>query len=65
MREIPAKGRAMTNRTPVAGGFFLSLLILAGFIWGAATGHAMRGILFGTLAGAAVAGLLWLADRRR
>ena len=55
----------MTNRKPIAGGFFLCALIIIGFVWGAATGQAMRGILFGTLAGAAVAAILWLADRRR
>ena len=25
----------MTNRKPIAGGFFLSVLIIAGFVWGA------------------------------
>jgi len=55
----------MTNRKPIAGGFFLSVLIIAGFVWGAVTGQAMRGILFGTLAGIALALILWLVDRRR
>ena len=55
----------MTKRNPLAGGLFLSVLITAGFIWGAATGQAMRGILIGTLAGAALAMILWLIDRRR
>jgi hypothetical protein len=55
----------MTNRKPIAGGFFLSVLIIAGFVWGAATGQAMRGILFGTLAGMVLALILWLVDRRR
>ena len=63
--QFAAKGRAMTNRKPIASGFFLSLLIIIGFIWGAATGEAMRGILFGTLAGIGLALLLWLVDRRR
>ena len=55
----------MTKGKPIAGGFFLFLLITIGFAWGAATGQAMRGILLGTLAGATVALLLWLVDRRR
>jgi hypothetical protein len=55
----------MTKRKPIAGGFFLFLLITIGFIWGAATGQAMRGIMIGAIAGAAVALLLWLVDRRR
>ena len=55
----------MSNRKPIAGGFFLTLLIIAGFVWGAATGQAMRGILLGTLAGGLLALALWLIDRRR
>jgi hypothetical protein len=55
----------MTNRKPLASGFFLSVLIITGFIWGAAAGQAMRGILFGTLAGIVLALILWLIDRRR
>jgi hypothetical protein len=55
----------MTNRKPIAGGFFLFILIIAGFVWGAATGQAMRGILFGTLAGMGLVLILWLVDRRR
>ena len=55
----------MINRKPIAGGFFLSVLIITGFVWGAATGQAMRGILFGTLAGIVLALVLWLVDRRR
>ena len=63
--HFPAKAVLMTNRKPIAGGFFLSILIITGFIWGAATGQAMRGILFGTLAGIALVLILWLVDRRR
>ena len=55
----------MTKGKPIAGGFFLFALITIGFVWGAATGQAMRGVLLGTAVGAAVALLLWLIDRRR
>ena len=55
----------MSNPKPRAGGLFLFLGIAGGFLWGAATGQAMRGALIGTLAGAALAVAFWLADRRR
>ena len=55
----------MTKRGPQAGGFFLFLGIAGGLIWGAITGEAMRGVLFGTLTGVAAALFVWLMDRRR
>jgi hypothetical protein len=48
-----------------AGGCFLTLCILAGFPLGLALGNPMKGVLVGTAAGAAIALLLWLLDRRR
>jgi mannose/fructose/N-acetylgalactosamine-specific phosphotransferase system component IIC len=53
------------ERAPVAGGFFLVAPILIGFFAGIATGDAMRGVLIGTGIGLALAGGLWLFDRRR
>ena len=55
----------MSERKPVAGGFFLFVAVTAGLIWGAATGQAMRGVLIGTVAGLALALATWLVDRRR
>jgi hypothetical protein len=55
----------MARRNALSGGVFLTVGILAGFAWGAATGEPMRGILVGTAIGAAAAILLWLLDRRR
>jgi hypothetical protein len=55
----------MATRKPQAGGFFLFVAIIAGLIWGIATGQAMRGVLVGAIAGAGLATLLWLIDRRR
>lgn len=56
--------QAMATRKPRAGGFLIFAAIIAGVVWGIATGQAMRGVLFGTIAGIALAVLLWLVDRR-
>jgi len=48
-----------------AGGCFLTLCILGGFSAGVASGEAMKGVLIGTAAGAALALLTWLIDRWR
>lgn len=49
---------------PRAGGCFLSLLILAGFVVGIAFGDPLAGVWIGTLAGIIVAAIVWLSDRR-
>lgn len=58
-------GARMPDPAARAGGCFLTLCILAGFVAGLAMGNPMKGILTGTAAGAALAVLLWLVDRRR
>ena len=55
----------MQRPTAKAGGCFLTLCILAGFVAGLATGNPMKGVLAGTGIGALIAILLWLIDRRR
>jgi hypothetical protein len=55
----------MAHPTARAGGCFLTLCILAGFVAGLAMRNPMKGILIGTAVGAALAVLLWLVDRRR
>lgn len=55
----------MSPPTPLAGGCFLTLFILAGFVAGLAIGNPMKGVLGGTAIGAALAGAMWLIDRRR
>lgn len=55
----------MTPRTTRAGGCFLTVCILAGFVSGVAVNNPMKGVLIGTGAGIALALLLWLIDRRR
>ena len=54
--------KASTSR---AGGCFLTVCILAGFIVGLATANPMKGILGGTAAGVVIALVVWLLDRRR
>ncbi|MFL6752507.1 MAG: hypothetical protein ACJ8D5_06495 [Sphingomicrobium sp.] len=55
----------MRGSTTRAGGCFLTLCILGGFVGGLVIGNPMKGILIGTAAGAALALALWLIDRRR
>lgn len=55
----------MSSRTPLAGGFFLILPIIAGFIWGIANGRAMQGAILGLAMGLVLAAIVWAIDRRR
>jgi hypothetical protein len=56
---------AMNRPTSRAGGCFLTLFILLGFLGGLAIRNPMKGVLIGTAVGAALATLVWLLDRRR
>ena len=58
-------GRDMARRATQAGGCFLTLCILSGFVAGIAAGRPMEGVLIGTAAGAILALLVWLVDRLR
>ncbi|MBA3730366.1 MAG: hypothetical protein H0W92_06135 [Sphingomonas sp.] len=55
----------MTNPTPVAGGFFLILPIIVGFLWGLTNGRAIDGAVFGLGLGLLLAFAVWLVDRSR
>ena len=55
----------MATRKPMAGGFLWMLAILIGTVWGVAAGKAMLGVLAGTAAGAGLAIIVWMLDRRR
>jgi hypothetical protein len=57
-------GTGMQRPTTRAGGCFLTICILGGFVAGLAIGNPMKGVLIGTATGAGVALLLWLIDRR-
>lgn len=55
----------MPQRNSRAGGCFLTLFILAGFLYGLSIQNPMKGVFIGTAIGAALAILVWLIDRRR
>ena len=56
---------AMNRPVPVAGGFFLIVPIVIGFLWGVPAGRSMQGALIGLGIGLALAVVVWLIDRRR
>ena len=58
-------GTGMRADTGKAGGFFLTLGVLAGLVAGVVLGNPMGGVLLGTLAGILLALATWLIDRRR
>ena len=55
----------MPQRNSRAGGCFLTIFILAGFLYGLSIQNPMKGVLIGTAIGAVLAVLVWLIDRRR
>lgn len=55
----------MTSQRPLAGGCFLTICILAGFVVGLAINDPMKGVILGTGTGALLATGMWLLDRRR
>lgn len=54
-----------SSRTPLAGGFLLSISILIGAIVGAMRGEPSFGFVVGAGVGIALAVLVWLVDRMR
>jgi hypothetical protein len=55
----------MIERTTRAGGCFLTIFILFGFLGGLAIQNPLKGTLIGTAAGAVLALATWLIDRSR
>ena len=55
----------MASNTTRAGGCFLTIGILAGFLVGLLIRNPMKGVLIGTAVGEAIAVLVWLIDRWR
>ena len=49
----------------MAGGFFLIVPIVAGFVWGLGSGRAAQGVLIGLGIGLVLALAVWLVDRAR
>ncbi len=52
------------KREPLGGGIFIVIGIFAGIFIGRAYGQISAGLLIGMAAGVAVAGVLWLVQRR-
>lgn len=55
----------MQGSSTRAGGCFLTLFILLGFLGGLSIQNPLKGTLIGLAIGAAVAVLVWLVDRSR
>lgn len=55
----------MQSRSSRAGGCFLTICILLGFLGGLAIRNPLKGALIGTAVGAVLAVATWLIDRRR
>ena len=58
-------GAAMRNNAPMAGGFFLILPIIIGFVWGLSIGRAREATLAGFVVGLVLLLIVALLDRRR
>ena len=55
----------MQGSTTRAGGCFLTLFILLGFLFGLSIQNPLKGVLIGTAIGAVLALATWLIDKRR
>lgn len=54
-----------SSRSPMSGGFLLALSVIVGALVGGLNGEPSLGLVLGFAAGAAIAGIVWLIDRRR
>jgi RsiW-degrading membrane proteinase PrsW (M82 family) len=55
----------MQGRSSRAGGCFLTLFILLGFLYGLSLRNPLKGVLIGVAVGALFAIVTWLIDLRR
>lgn len=58
-------GRRMSDRKPLAGGCFLTIFLLLGFLYGLSIRNPLKGVLIGLAIGIVLAVATWLIDRRR
>jgi hypothetical protein len=63
--EPSAKSATMQGSSTRAGGCFLTIFILLGFLFGLSIQNPLKGTLIGTGVGAALAVLTWIVDLRR
>jgi len=55
----------MTDRKPLAGGCFLTIFLLLGFLYGLSISNPLKGTLIGLGIGIVFALATWLIDSRR
>jgi len=55
----------MTDRRPLAGGCFLTIFLLLGFLYGLSIRNPLKGTLIGLGIGIVFALATWLIDSRR
>jgi hypothetical protein len=57
----------MTDRRPLAGGCFIAIFLMLGFLYGLSIRNPLKGVLIGLGIGIVVAIAVWLVDswRRR
>jgi hypothetical protein len=60
-----AHATPMTDRKPLAGGCFLTIFLLLGFLYGLSIRNPLEGVLIGLGIGVVLAIATWLIDRRR
>lgn len=53
------------GRNPLGGGIAIAILAIVGALVGGARGQPSAGLLLGVAAGALLAGIVWLIDRRK
>ena len=58
-------GEKMEGSTTRAGGCFLTLFLLLGFLFGLSIRNPLKGVLIGLAIGSVLAVGTWLIDRRR
>ena len=58
-------GAWMEGSTTKAGGCFLTVFILLGFVYGLSIRNPLKGVLIGTAIGAVLALVTWVVDSRR
>ena len=58
-------GATMQGSTSRAGGCFLTLFLLLGFLYGLSIRNPLKGVLIGLGIGVVLALATWLIDRRR
>lgn len=65
MSNIPPNPSPEPRKAPIAGGVFILPMLILGLVIGFWTHQISLGMIGGLIGGFAVAGAVWLYDRRR